>query len=145
MNMHIIVLSLLGAIIFGGVLLVVRLRRLRRKTYAHDAVVDRALAQMRQTGIFLSLGLNPDPSDIMKLQTQLQKDWGYDGDIDGIPNSAMLEAIDRMATSQGVDVESEVQNLFPKPRYEEVLPSSVQREIVLSSAKKTLERGHKVA
>lgn len=107
---------------------------------------------MRQTGIFLSLGLNPDPEDIKQLQIAL-KPWGYDGDIDGQPNIAMLDAIDRQATARGVDLDSEVQNLFPPARYTQVLPESVQQDIILTTAQERLagspvaarHRGHRVA
>lgn len=152
MDLHIIVLSLLGAVVVGLVLLVIRLLRHRRKSRNLDAVVSKAVAQMRETGIFLSLGLNPEPEDIKRLQLELQP-WGYLGDVDGLPNIEMLAAIDRQATARGVDVDSEVQNLFPPARYTEVLPESIQHDIILTTAQERLatsaapvrHRGHRIA
>ena len=152
MDMHILVLSLTGALFVGAFLLLWRLLRYRTKVRRHDAVVDRAVAQMRQTGIFFALGLNPDPADIAKLQTKLKAEWGYEGEIDGHPNSEMLEAIDRMAEARGVDVDAEVLAQLPVSRSAEVLPEALRQELVISQAQEhltearsTRHRGHRVA
>ena len=151
MSTHLVV-PLLGAILVGAALLVFRVYRYRHKKRNHAAVVQKAVAQMRQTGIFLSLGMNPDPEEISLLQMKLKRDWGYQGEIDGHPNTQMLEAIERMATARGIDVESEAMSLFPRSRSAEVLPAEIHKEIVLSAAQAHLEgaqtgrnRGHRIA
>ena len=153
MNMHFIVLSLAGAVLVGVVMLVWRVLRYRKKKIRHDEVVQRAVSQMRQTGIFLSLGLNPRPSDITKLQEELKRNWGYTGEIDGHLNGEVLDAIDRMATARGVDVEAEASRLFAPSRSDGVLPAELRKDIVLQKAEDRLNTarkltghgGHKIA
>jgi hypothetical protein len=135
MNMHIIVLYLLGAVLFSAGFLVWRIRRYNRKVRVHNEVVERAVAQMRQTGIFFSLGLNPMPDDIERLQSNLAAHWGYEGPIDGHPNTEMLEAIDRQASAAGIDVDEEVQRLVLTPRSPDEQPSE---EKLLSQAQERL-------
>lgn len=140
MDMHILVLSLTGALFVGALLLLWRLLRYRTKVRRRDAVVDKAVAQLRQTGIFFALGLNPDPEYIAKLQTKLRDEWGYEGEIDGHPNSEMLEAIDRMAEARGVNVDAEVLAKLPVSRSAAVLPEELRQELVIPQAQEHLAR-----
>ncbi len=143
MNMHFFVLSLAGAVVVGGVWLLIRVLRYRSKRQHLDAVIAKAVSQMRQTGIFLSLGMNPLPADIEALQTQLKKHWGYQGEIDGILNAEMLEAIDRMAQARGVDVEAEAIKIFTPTSSQGVLPDEMHRDLVMRQAKDRLDSARK--